>query len=656
MQKFGGFFMAGAMVLAIAAMGQPNAARAGAAQDAAALSAAFARADANDHDLAAHQAARAGDAVVAELAAWRRMLAGQGSFEEMRRMLAARPDWPRMTQLRREAERAMPRDLGHDAVLAFFAKDAPLTGTGALALARAQAGRGQAAAAEATLAQAWRTMNLTADERAAFEQRHGALARKLAPQRLDAMLWAGDEGQARAVLPLVDAGWRALAEARLTLRARANGVDARIAAVPAKLSNDPGLAYERFLWRARADRTAAAEQLLMQRTGSAAALGRPDVWAGRRAGLARAAFRDGREVEAYRLASQHHLDTGTDFADLEWLSGWIALRGLNDPQRAAGHFLRMYNDVATPISKGRGGYWLGLAYAQAGDKARSAEWFARAADHPTSFYGQLAAERIGRDVRAELAAHDADRDWRKASFAKSDTLRAIGLLQMAGLEAEARQFLVSLARTLTTRDDFAALGRFALEIGRPDGAVVVGKQAARAGHVIMDIYYPVESRVGSGGPIEPALALAIARQESEMNPAAVSPAGARGLMQLMPGTAKKVSRDLGVGYSLDRLTADPAYNVKLGKAYLAEMLAQFGGAKMLAAAAYNAGPSRADQWVGRLGDPRHAMDPVDWIEHIPFTETRNYVQRVMEGLHIYRARLGADAAASYTAALTRPQG
>jgi len=654
MRRLSGVFAAAAMLFAVLA--QTEAVSAGQAQDAAALSAAFARADARDHDVAAHEAARAGDGLVAELAAWRRLLDGQGSFEEMRRMLAARADWPRMTQLRREAERAMPLRLPAETVMAFFAGAEPLTGAGALALAEAQGALGHHAAAEATLAQAWRALSLTGEERAAFERRHGALVRALAVERLDAMLWAGDEAQARAVFPLVDAGWRALAEARLALRARDNGVDARIAAVPQNLSNDAGLAYERFVWRARADRTAEAEQLLMQRTGSARALGRPEAWAGRRAGLARAAFRDGRVAEAYRLASQHHLDAGSAFADLEWLSGWIALRGLYDPQRAAGHFLRMYNAVETPISKGRGGYWLGLAYAQAGDKARSQEWLRRAADHPTSFYGQLAAERIGRDVRPDLAAHDADKDWRRASFAKSDTLRAIALLQAAGREAEVRQFLTALSRSFTARDDFAALGRFALEIGRPDGAVVVGKQAARAGHVIMDIYYPVESRVGSGGPIEPALALAIARQESEMNPAAISPAGARGLMQLMPRTAQKVSRDLGVRYALDKLTDDPAYNVKLGKAYLAEMLAQFGGAKMLAAAAYNAGPNRADQWVGSLGDPRHAMDPVDWIEHIPFTETRNYVQRVMEGLHVYRARLGADAAASYTAALTRPQG
>jgi len=654
MRRLSGVFAAAAVLFAVLA--QTGAVSAGQAQDAAALSAAFARADARDHDVAAHEAARAGDALVAELAAWRRLLDGQGGFEEMRRMLAARPDWPRMTQLRREAERAMPPRLPAEAVLAFFAGEAPLTGAGALALAEAQGALGHHAAAEETLSEAWRALRLTGEERAAFETRHGALARALAVERLDAMLWAGDAAQARAVFPLVDAGWRALAEARLALRARANGVDARIAAVPPQLGDDPGLAYERFVWRARAGRAAEAEQLLSQRTGSARALGRPDAWAPRRAILARAAFREGRAAEAYRLASLHHLATGSAFADLEWLSGWIALRGLRDPQRAAGHFLRMYNDVETPISKGRGGYWLGLAYAQAGDAARAQTWFARAADHPTSFYGQLAAERIGRDVAPALAAHDGGGDWRKASIGRSDTLRAIGLLQAAGREREARQFLSSRARSLGAREDFAALGQFALEIGRPDGAVVVGKQAARAGHVIMDIYYPVESRVGTAGPIEPALALAIARQESEMNPAAISPAGARGLMQLMPRTAQKVSRDLGLRYDLGKLTDDPAYNVRLGKAYLAEMLAQFGGAKMLAAAAYNAGPNRADQWVGSLGDPRRAMDPVDWIEHIPFSETRNYVQRVMEGLHVYRARLGAEASASYTAALTRPQG
>ncbi len=627
--------------------GAPAAATQGA--DASALAAALARADANDHAGAAQAAARASDPVVAEIAAWRRLLAGQGGFSEMRAMLDRRPDWPRMVALRVEAERAMPASLPGGEVVAFFGGRAPATGTGALRLAAAQGG----AAGEATLAAAWTSLTLSNAEFAAFTRDHAALTRRLAPQRLDAMLWRGAEQQARQVLPLVDDGWRALAEARLALRARAPGVDRLIAAVPARLSADPGLAWERFLWRARSGREAEAEQLLMTRTGSAEALGRPDVWADRRATYARRAFRDGRVAEAYRLASQHHLTSGAEFADLEWLSGWIALQGMRDPARAAQHFRRHYDDVATPISLGRGGYWMGRAYEAMGDQARAREWYARGAEHPTSFYGQLAAEKIGRDPTAALAARDGAADWRPR-LGRNDTARAISLLQAAGRDGDARAFVASLSRSLTAREDFAALGALATAIGRPDGAVVTGKQAVRHGHVLMDIYYPVVDVVTTARAVEPAKALAIARQESEMNPAAVSPAGARGLMQLMPATAQKVSRDLGVRYDLNALTRDPAYNVRLGQTYLAEMLARYAQTPMLAAAAYNAGPGRVDQWLGRYGDPRRpGVDPIDWIEHIPFYETRNYVHRVMEGLHIYRARLGAAKAPSYAGSLTR---
>jgi soluble lytic murein transglycosylase len=632
-------------------------AMAGAAQanDAAALRAAMERADASDHAGAAQAARRASDPVVAELAAWRRIADGQGSFAEGALHLQRRPEWPRSVQVRRATERAMGGGLAADQVLAFFRGRAPLTATGAMALADAQARGGDRAAAQATLVTAWTTLDMTQAERETFEARHRAVAHGYAAQRLDAMLWRGAEAQARALFPLVDSGWRTLAEARIALRNRVDGVNARINAVPEALKNDPGLAYERFVWRSRSELYPDAEQLLLQRTGSAEALGRPEEWAGRRAMLARRAFREGRVVEAYRTASQHHLTAGTDFADLEWLSGWIALRGMNDPNRAAGHFLRQYNDVATPISKGRGAYWLGRAYEAAGDATRSAQWYREGANHPTSFYGQLAAEKAGVSIQSE-PRDSARADWRRASWAGSDTVRAIQLLQRAGRDADVRSFLSAKAGALGTASDYAALAALAMDIGRPDGAVVVSKTAARDLAHSMEYYYPIIDVVQRRGPVEPAFALAIARQESEMNPAAVSPAGARGLMQLMPGTAQQVSRQLGVPYRLEGLTADPEYNVRLGQTYLAEMLARFGGANILAAAAYNAGPHRVDEWLGRLGDPRRTVDPIDWIEHIPFNETRNYVHRVLEGLHVYRARLGQDMAGSFSAALVRPQG
>jgi soluble lytic murein transglycosylase len=383
------------------------------------------------------------------------------------------------------------------------------------------------------------------------------------------------------------------------------------------------------------------------------------MWAERRAGIVRRAMREGRPAEAYRFASLHHLDpsAGTSYTDLEWLSGWIALRGMRDPKRAAGHFQRVWDAGVSPITKGRAGYWLGRAHEAAGDKANAQKWYAEGARHATSFYGQLAAEKAGVSIAAALAETGPRADWRKASFGQGATLRAIRLLDQAGRDEDARAFVQSLAATLSSPEDFAALGQFAMEIGRPDAAVRVGKAAAQKGVIVMDPYYPVTDLAKGPGAVEPAFAKAIARQESELNPAAVSPAGARGLMQLMPATAQKVARDLGMKYDQGALISDPAYNARLGKTYLAEMLGKFGGTRILAVASYNAGPGRVNEWLGRFGDPRMpGVDAIDWIEMIPFTETRNYVHRVMEGLHVYRARLGTPTKGSFQAALTKANG
>lgn len=645
---------AGFLIAAALALSGVGAAR---ADDARLLDEALKRAESGDYASAQTLAGRAQDPVVGELVTWARLSRGDGDFDALRAMIDTRADWPRTSQFRRDAERKMPSGFDSGAVIAFFAGEAPLSGTGALRLAQALEARGDAKGAQAAIVRAWTTLDLNAEERTAIEVHYPKLARAHATERLDMLLWQNSTSQAEAMYPLVSDGWRALARARLALRARANGVDSLIAAVPAKLADDPGLAYERFVWRARAGRDADAEALLAQRSGAALGLGRPDMWAERRRAIARQAFREGRAKDAYRLASRHHLSEGSDFADLEWLSGWIALRGLHDPRRAVTHFKSFWDAVDTPISKGRGGYWLGRAYEELGERKTAADWYGRAADNATSFYGQLAAQKIGRDVARDLAAHDGAASWREASFANTSTPRAIILLHRAGRGDLARAFILSLAQTLTTRADFAAAGKLALEIDRPDAAIRLAKTAAGRGHVIMDIYYPVADIAGARSPVEPALALAIARQESELNPEAVSPAGARGMMQLMPGTAKKVAKDLGIGYSLDRLTSDPTYNAHLGKTYLAEMLEKFRGAKILAAAAYNAGPGRVGEWLGRHGDPRRAdVNAVDWIESIPFNETRNYVQRVLEGVHVYRARLGADKRGEFAEALIHPQG
>ena len=623
------------------------------ANDAATLGRALALYDSGKAEEAALTARQASDPLVDEIVTWARLARGEGSWGEFARHLDRHADWPQETTIRRHAERAMPPGLDPDWVIGFFRGEAPLTGAGALRLAEALRAKGRDGQAESVLAAAWTGLPMIEDERLAFQAAAPAMTRRLASERLDMLLWDGSGVQAQALYPLVSPGWRALAEARIALRERRRGVDGLVAAVPAALSNDPGLAYERFVWRLRADLETSAEELLSQRTGSAQALGRPEAWAERRPSLARRMLRDGRVTEAYRVASLHHLSEGSTYADLEWLSGWIALRFLNDAPRAAKHFDRVWKAVETPISKGRAGYWLGRAHEAAGDGAAAQRWYSAAAEHATSFYGQLAAERIGRDLGRALSAKGPSPEPNRLPSA---TVRATRLLHAAGEEARTYSFLLSLALGQQDGGGLAAAGQLALDLNRPEAAVRIGKIAAGRGHVIMDIYFPVTEIAARRGPIEPALALAIARQESEFNPRAVSPAGARGLMQLMPATATRVARDLGIRHSTALLTEDPEHNARLGKAYLATRLERYRGAAILAAAAYNAGAGRVDEWIERFGDPRDPrVDAIDWIETIPFTETRNYVQRVMESLHIYRARLG-QSPRGFAAALVSPQG
>jgi soluble lytic murein transglycosylase len=582
-------------------------------------------------------AAQSGDSVVVDLVTWARLVDGEGSWGEMARHLDRNPAWPRSRTIRRHAERVMPVGLDPVWVTGFFAEGA-LTGTGAQRHAEALRTLGREAEADAVLERAWTALPLREEERLALQAREPAMTARLASQRLDAMLWDGNLAQAEALLPFVDPGWRRLGAARIALQARRNGVDSLVDAVPGALASDGGLAHDRFVWRLRSDLDDSALALIEERSRSATALGRPEAWADRRAALVRRLLRDGDAPRAYRLASLNHLNEGGDFAELEWLAGWIALRRLDDPARAAMHFEAVWEAVATPISKGRAGYWIGRAIEAQGDMVAARRWYARAADHATSFYGQLAAERIGRDLTADLAATGPGGN---RTLLDGDLVRAVYLLTAAGEEALAYSFLLALTEGQTTAEGFAAAGRIALDLGRPEAAVRIGKIAAANGHVIMDIYYPVPDMAHRPGPIEPALALAITRQESEFNRHAVSSAGARGLMQLMPQTAQRVARDLGVQHTTAKLTADPAHNVLLGQTYLAMRLERYRGASILAAAAYNAGAGRVDEWIERFGDPRDPrVDAIDWIETIPFSETRNYVQRVMEGLHIYRARLG----------------
>ncbi|WP_425358983.1 transglycosylase SLT domain-containing protein [Antarcticimicrobium luteum] len=574
---------------------------------------------------------------------WHWLRAGKGTAGDVTVFLGRRPDWPGLDWLRRKSEPVFTSEVP-DRVLKFFSEQPPQTAEGALIHAAALEKKGLGGDARAGLVLAWRTMPMGKGLMDLFLSRHGALLRPHHAARLDRMIWDGHLTSARAMLPLVGDSDRALAEARIALLDLAPGVDGLIARVPAALSEDPGLAHARFVWRHRKGRNGDAIDLMLAHSGSAADLGEPEHWATRRRSLARDTMRDGDAALAYRIAASHQLtpEAGYDYADLEWIAGYVALSKLGDPAAALRHFQTFDAAVETPISKARAGYWLGRAQEALGNADAAHAAYAMAAEYQTAFYGLLAAERIGRPFDPELATPPPPPPWRTAPFLRSSVAEAGLMLLNADEPVLAERFLTHLVESLDEQQALQ-MGAMAVEMGRPHLAVMIAKRAARRGQVLNGAYYPLHPVADLELPMAKEMTLAIARRESEFDHRVVSGAGARGLMQVMPSTARLVAGQLGIlgGHSTDRLLSDPDYNAKLGANYLAGLAGEFDGNVVMMAAGYNAGPRRPQQWLQRYGDPRGgAVDIVDWIEHIPFNETRNYVMRVTESLPIYRARLG----------------
>ena len=587
--------------------------------------------------------AAAEDQVSDDIVEWLRLRSGEGQLDEYEAFLQRRPDWPGLGLLREKGEAAVALSTSAERVLAWFNGGQPETVEGSFALIRAYTALGQTDAARAEAVRAWLALSFTAEQEAALLEAYPKALAQVNETRLDRLLWDGEATEAARMLPRVGADWRKLAEARIALREESPGVDAKLKAVPAALSNNPGLAYERFIWRMRKDRYEEAATLIVDSSSSAETLGRPEDWAERRALLARRLLRDGDPRMAYRVAASHHLAGGSDYADLEFIAGFVALRHLGDAQAGLDHFRRLTAAVSTPISLARGAYWEGRALDQLGqtDAARAA--FARAAQNHTAYYGLLAAERQGMPLDPEILGRQQYPDWQTASFADSSVLQAAILLQQAGDRALAKRFLLHLAEGLNAQE-LGQLGDMALSLDEPHFAVLIGKQAAERGIILPRVYYPVTDLVPDGLAVSRALALSIARRESEFDPGVVSPAGARGLMQVMPETARMMATKLGKGFDRARLTSDPAYNAALGSEYLKQLLEEFGPSIALIASGYNAGPGRPRAWVEQFGDPRRDdVDVVDWVEMIPFSETRTYVMRVAESVVIYRAKLKGEA-------------
>lgn len=617
------------------------------AEDAAALARALAAASTGDWARATEAADESGP-LAADIITWQRLREGAGHFGEYITFAERNTDWPGMALFDRMAERAILPTTPAPAILGWFAEREPRTGAGMLALLRAL----PEDEVRAHALNFWSEAAIPLDEAqetsflASFDE---ALSKSAHDARLMNLLDRGEAEAAQRMLALVSSDAAKLGRLRIDLQRDLAETDPD-SDLPARLRDDPGLALDQFRALVR-DRKAEnrgerIRALMLAQSKSAEDLRNPAAWAPMRADHARLALREGDADLAYRLAAQHFLpEGGALWADLTFLAGFAALKADN-LTGAAEHFHQLEANSTGLLSQSRALYWQGRTLEAAGDVIEARKMFTRAAAHQASYYGQLAAEAVGLPVSDEFLHQSPLRnsnaatlpDWRGQAILDDRRMQAAIWLHLAGAPDQGARFLFHMAETASTAD-IGRMARVMAELDNIPAALRIAKIGSAHGAVQPAALFPLPVLDYPGFAVPEELILAIARQESEFNPVVASHVGARGLMQLMPATAQDIARETGMAYDLAALSREADLNARFGAYYLRRLRDRFGPSVALVAAGYNAGPGRAAQWVDLLGDIRGEVDPVDWVEMIPYDETRNYVMRVAEGLAIYRARL-----------------
>jgi soluble lytic murein transglycosylase len=593
------------------------------------------------------------DPLAERLVTWDRLRRDsyKASFAELSRFLAENPGWPSERDMRVAAEVAIiPSMEGPSAITAFFNRFPPITATGKLRRAEALVLSGQREAAASLVRDAWVSGGLSAnDEASALAQFGAALSAADHYARANQLLWNGNASAAARLLPYLGADVRGLVEARLALRNREPGALAKVQALPAAQRSNAGLIYNQASWlRSTGKDEAAAVQLILTTKVNPRDVVEPKAWATLLQSLSRGA-RDAGDIETgYRLLAEHNMvENAVDFADegeaervayvdTEWTAGWIALRYLRRPADAIKHFAAMQPVAQSPITLARSAYWSGRAAESMNNAALAQQWYARAAQFPDVFYGQLSTDKLGRSVPApDMTPPAIDPDTLR-SFMASDVVRAVRMLGELGEIDKQSSFIAALARRAISPEEKRVAADLATNIQRLDLGVRIGKMARSKGIWLSYASYPRVALPDAATNIW-SLVHAITRQESLFNQRAISRAGARGLMQLMPATAAMVSKKVGLDYAPGKLLNDPVYNMTLGATYLQSRLDLFEGNHVLAIASYNAGAGNVSKWIAANGDPRDpGVDVIDWIEQIPFKETRDYVMRVLENAVVYK--------------------
>lgn len=592
------------------------------------------------------------DSVAAALIEWKRLQQSDNwPFSDYANFMLAHPGWPGETSRRAAAETVL--DSGTWApglVVRFFERFPPLTPAGHLRFAEALAASGRRADANEQARKAWRAGTLRpADESKLMAGFLPALTPADHDARADILLWKGATSAAARQLAFVSPAKRPIFEARIAFRTKAadaalNGANAMDIG-----RGDPGYVADRALWLRDSGQSPAMRSYLAQRPRLTSYPGDAEEWYEVLLTAARGASSDGQHSLAYQIASQVDdafpsttviaelpLGERDDYTSLTWLAGTTAYYNLARPRDAIGMFERYSKGSKTPTTQSKGLYWAGRAAEAAGDQVAAQDYFTRAAGFSDLYYGQLAAERLGRPLKGPppLDTRLADPVARDA-FYRRETVRAAQLLGNMGDRVSQGLFIRQIARDATTNSDHVLAAELSRTIGRPDLGVMVGRSALENGLSDYTAAGFPSVRVPESQRDYWTIVHAIARQESQFDRAAVSHAGARGLMQLMPGTAAETAGKLGLSYNRDSLTTDTDYNIKLGSTYFQRMFNLY-GSYPLAVAAYNAGPGNVNKWLRANGDPRlPGGDMIRWVEQIPIFETKNYVQRVLENAVVY---------------------
>ena len=564
------------------------------------------------------------------------------SFYDYTRFINNNPDFPRINRLRYLAEHKINLKSNLPiAIMRWFGGKDPLSEFGKIKLGEIYIKQGDIDKGSQLIKDGWIRAKLTkADLRYLRKKYKNIITVEDNIKRADWHAWEGKHWDVQRMLRYLPKDETALYRARQLLMSRSYGVDNAIAKVPAKFKNDIGLKYDRLKWRRRRGRLDPSLEILFTIPKDPIKLVRPDIWWKERTILTRSLIYKKKYTKAYKVSSNHSMSEGPDYAEAEWISGWIALTFLDDPNLAINHFKNFYNNVGYPISLSRGAFWLGRSYKEIKNMQKSEEWFNEASKYTNTYYGQLAFIEINGDKKFSLGEQKDVTEKFKKDFNKNPLVKTIMLLNDLNKSKYTKDFLKHLATLNIDKGSEILAGELAIKVSRYDYAVQIAKTASYEKRFHNKINYPIIETpkvVNKKRMPSPELVLAVIRQESEFDQKAHSYVGARGLMQLMTYTAKLVAKQAKLPYVKNKLKSDPEYNIKLGSYYLAGLLEEYEGSFPFALAAYNAGPKRVKYWKKINGDPQKgSIDYINWVELIKFKETRNYVQRVLENVNVYK--------------------